>query len=145
MAESTAKTYLGYSTSEEGPFTKACDIIDYPDLTSPAERIETTTLSDTARTYIKGISGQAEQTFTANYEEADYEEIETFGDAEKYWAVVFANSDTESMTGTGFVFRAQSHISVAGAGVGDVKRMVVTLYPLSKPAMKKDVSVVLSS
>jgi hypothetical protein len=144
MAESTAKTYLGYGSSETS-FTKACDIIDYPDLTSPAERIEVTTLSDIARTYIKGISGQAEQTFTANYEEADYEEIEKFGDTEQYWAVVFASdtSSDDSASGTGFVFKAQSEISVAGAGVGDVKKMIITLYPLTKPKMKKDVSITL--
>lgn len=137
MAESTAGTYLGYSSSETGTYTKACDIIDYPDLTSPAERIETTTLSDTARTYIKGISGQAEQTFTANYDKDKYEEIEALSDETNYWCVYFADGTNSSA----FVFQAQSHISVAGGGVNDVRKMTITLYPLSKPTLTSGVTV----
>lgn len=134
MAESTAGTYLCVKdTGPTGSFVKACDIIDYPDLTSPAERIETTTLSDTVRTYIKGISGQAEQTYTANYDKGMYTKIEGYGDAEKEWCVYFDDGDNSSA----FVFTAQSHISVAGGGVGDVRKMNITLYPTTKPKLEE--------
>lgn len=130
MADSTSSTYLGYTTkatSTTGPleFTIACDIIDYPDLTSPAERIEVTTLSDKARKYIKGIADQAEQTYTANYDREQYNIISDFGDDEKCWAILFLNEEGDSSV---FWFNGQSHISVAGGGVGDVRKMNITLY-----------------
>lgn len=135
MAESTATTYLGWAelppTGNEVPerFVKVCDIIDYPDLTSPAERIEVTTLSDKTRRYIKGIADQAEQTYTANFDRTQYDTIKGFGDAEKYWCILFSESKSV------FYFKGQSHISAAGGGVGDVRKMNITLYSNTEPTL----------
>lgn len=133
MAESTATTYLGYAdVSGSGlptTFTKACDIIDYPDLSSPAERIEVTTLSNETRVYIKGLPDQADQVFTANFDRVQYQALKDLGDDEHYWAVLFGDS------GALFYFKGQSSIAVAGAGVGDVRTMSLTLYPNTEPTL----------
>lgn len=133
MAESTATTYLGYAkvtgTTVPTSFEKVCDIIDYPDLTSPAERIEVTTLSDKTRRYIKGIADQAEQTYTANYDKTQYKTIKDFGDEENWWCILFSES------GSVFYFKGQSHISAAGGGVGDVRKMNITLYSNTEPTL----------
>lgn len=142
MAESTATTYLGYtevpepgapfpSIDELSPtiFTKACDIIDYPDLSSPAERIETTTLSNEQRVYIKGLPDQADQVFTANFDAEQYLMLKNIGDKQKYWAILFGDS------GALFYFKGQSSVAVAGAGVGEVRTMTITLYPNEEPVL----------
>lgn len=129
MSESTSTTYLGYaeipSSGSAVPtsFTKVCDITDYPDLSSPAERIETTTLSDKKRTYIKGLEDTTEQTYGANYDKAQYKAVKAFGDDQKYWGILFEDSASF------FYFKGQSHISVAGAGLNEVRKMNITLYP----------------
>lgn len=132
MAESTATTYLGYASATGGvptEFVKACDIIDYPDLSSPAERIEVTTLSNETRVYIKGLPDQADQVFTANFDRDQYKALKELGDLEHYWAVLFGDS------GALFYFKGQSSIAVAGAGVGDVRTMSLTLYPNTEPTL----------
>ena len=134
MAESTATTYLVYADVPTGDtlpesFSKLCDIIDYPDLSSPAERIETTTLSNRSRTYIKGLADQAEQNFTANFDRDEYNTIKAFGDDQKIFAILF--SESKSL----IYFKGQSHVSIAGGGVGDVRSMSITLYPNEEPVM----------
>lgn len=133
MAESTATTYLGYATpvttGMPASFKKACDIIDYPDLASPADRIEVTTLSNEARVYIKGLPDQADQVFTANFDRAQYNALKNLGDVVHHWAILF--SDSKSL----FHFVGQSSIAVAGAGVGDVRTMSITLYPNTEPEL----------
>lgn len=134
MAESTATTYLAYAPVTTGntlpaSFTKACDIIDYPDLSSPAERLEVTTLTNEQRVYIKGLPDQAEQTFTANFDREQYEVLKAFGDEVKHWAILFGDSKAL------FHFKGQSSVAVAGAGVGEVRTMTITLYPNTEPEL----------
>jgi hypothetical protein len=135
MAESTIGTYLGYDSSSNASsattvptsFALACDITDYPDLDSPAERIETTTLSDKGRTYTKGLKDTAELTFTANFDKAKYTALEEIADTVRYWAVLFEESKSL------FYFKGKASVAVLGAGVGDVRTMSVTIYPEQAP------------
>lgn len=135
MAESTIGTYLGYddsstassATTVPNSFALACDIIDYPDLDSPAERIETTTLSDKGRTYTKGLKDTAELTFTANFDRDKYDALELIADTVRYWAVLFEESKSL------FYFKGKCSVAVLGAGVGDVRTMSVTIYPEQAP------------
>lgn len=138
MAESTIGTYLGYEKLEGGAtsattvpnsFVLACDITDYPDLDSPAERIETTTLSDKGRTYTKGLKDTAELTFTANFDRAKYDDLEEIADTVRYWAVLFEESKAL------FYFKGKASVAVLGAGVGDVRTMSVTIYPEQAPIL----------
>ena len=135
MAESTIGTYLGYDSSTNASsattvpttFALACDITDYPDLDSPAERIETTTLSDKGRTYTKGLKDTAELTFTANFKREQYEGLERIADTVRYWAVLFEESKSL------FYFKGKASVAILGAGVGDVRTMSVTIYPEQAP------------
>lgn len=135
MAESTIGTYLGYDSSPSASsattapteFALACDITDYPDLDSPAERIETTTLSDKGRTYTKGLKDTAELTFTANFDKDKYTSLERIADTVRYWAVLFEESKSL------FYFKGKASVAILGAGVGDVRTMSVTIYPEQAP------------
>lgn len=138
MAESTIGTYLGYeqlgenqasATTLPDSFLLACDITDYPDLDSPAERIETTTLSDKGRTYTKGLKDTAELTFTANFDKDKYTELEGISDTVRYWAVLFEESKSL------FYFKGKASVAILGAGVGDVRTMSVTIYPEQAPEL----------
>lgn len=141
MAESTIGTYLGYehlepnetsATTVPTAFLLACDITDYPDLDSPAERIETTTLSDKGRTYTKGLKDTAELTFTANFDRDKYSTLEGLADKVRYWAVLFEESKSL------FYFKGKASVAILGAGVGDVRTMSVTVYPEQAPNLSTD-------
>ena len=138
MAESTIGTYLGYAdvpasgTAIPTSYTVACDITDYPDQDSPAERIETTTLSDKGRTYTKGLKDTAEQVYTANYDRAKYQALEAIADQVKYWAVLFEESKSL------FYTKGKASVAILGGGVGDVRQMSITIYPEQAPILASD-------
>ena len=130
MAETTIGTYLGYRTSGQtgSTYTKACDIIDYPDLVDPAERIETTTLSDPARTYKKGLGNTSEKVFTANYDKGNYKTLQSL-DGEYEWCVLFEES------GSVITFSGESQVSIAGGGVGEARKMNLAIFPSTVPTL----------
>lgn len=110
--------------------TKLCDIKDFPDLGGAPDMIETTTLSDAAKTYIAGIQDQQALEFTANYSAVDY-------------AAVNAKSTTTAFTlefGVGgasgiFAWSGTASAYVVGAGANnavDMKIVIVPSTPITK-------------
>lgn len=140
MAISTYGTYLMYK--ESGAYVKLLDIKDFPDLGGVPEMIETTTLSDSAQTFITGIQSGEAKSFTANYTSAAYNTVkglETAGD-ELDFAVYFGHTISGSTaTPTGddgkFEFKGTISVYVTGGGVNDPIEMVVTIAP-STPIVK---------
>lgn len=104
--------------------TKLCDIKDFPDLGGAPEMLETTTLSDAAKTYIAGIQDQQALEFTANYDAIAY-------------AAVNALTTTTAFTlefGTGgasgiFAFSGTASAYIVGAGVNEVVDMKIVIVP----------------
>ena len=134
MSETTIGTYIGYrqksSGSSPSTYTLACDIIDYPDLVDPAERIEVTTLSDTARTYKKGLGNTSEKVFTANYDKAKYKTLQDL-EGEYEWCVLFKES------GSAIIFSGESQVSIAGGGVGEARKMNLAIFPSTVPTLSE--------
>lgn len=133
VAISSYKAFLMQGTGT-GTLTwaKLVDIKEFPDLGAAPEPIETTTLSDFARTYIPGIENTEQKTFTCNYTPEDYAtlaalkgEIQNvsiwFGGTETA-GVVTPTGDKGKFTGKGYI-----DVFVAGAGVNEVVNMTVTL------------------
>jgi hypothetical protein len=104
--------------------TKLCDIKDFPDLGGAPEMLETTTLSDEAKTYIAGIQDQQALEFTANYTATAY-------------AAVNALTTTTAFTlefGTGgasgiFSWSGTASAYIVGAGVNEVVDMKIVIVP----------------
>ena len=104
--------------------TKLCDIKDFPDLGGAPEMLETTTLSDSAKTYIAGIQDQQALEFTANYTATAY-------------AAVNALTTTTAFTlefGTGgasgiFSWSGTASAYIVGAGVNEVVDMKIVIVP----------------
>lgn len=113
-------------------WAKLVDIKDFPDLGGAPEQIETTTLSDFARTYIPGIENTEQKTLTCNYTAADYATLDALkGDVQDV-AIWFGGTESGGVvTPTGsdgkFVGKAYVNVFVAGAGVNEVVNMTVTL------------------
>ncbi len=135
MAISSYKAFLMKGTGT-GTITwaKLVDIKDFPDLIQPPESLETTTLSDSMRTFIPGIQTTDQMEFTCNYTAADFATLNALDGVEQNLAVWFGATVTEGVaTPTGsdgkFTFKGYVNVGVAGAGVNEVVDMTVTITP----------------
>lgn len=133
MAISSYKAFLMKGTGT-GTMTweKLVDIKDFPDLGAAPEPIETTTLSDPARTYIPGIENTEQKTFTCNYTATDYATLVALKGTEQNVAIWFGGTEAAGVAtpdGNAGKFEGKGYIDVfvAGAGVNEVVNMTVTL------------------
>ena len=110
--------------------TKLCDIKDFPDLGGAPEMLETTTLSDAAKTYIAGIQDQQALEFTANYAAAAYAAVNALTTTTAF-TLEFG---TDGASGT-FTWSGTASAYIVGAGVNEVVDMKIVIVP-STPITK---------
>lgn len=132
MAISTYKSFL--MKGNGGSWSKLVDIKEFPDLGGVPEMLDTTTMSDSARTYILGIQETEQMTFTANYDLAEYMAIKNM----EYQILDFAvwlgatvENEVATPTGTDGKFEFKGYITVTknGGGVNEVQNMTITIAP----------------
>lgn len=131
MATSTYKSFLMHKTSSGSTYEKLVDITEFPDLGGKPEMLETTTLSDPAKTYIAGIQDTASMDFKANYDKTDYTALKALeGKTEKY-AVWFgaATAGTPDGSEGKFEFDGQLSVYVDNGGVNAVRTMTISIAP----------------
>lgn len=126
MAISTCPITLKYdSSSTETPsWTDVCNIKDFPDLGGAPEMLETTTLANSAKTYIAGIQDQQALEFTANYDEDDMDAIALLTGTKKF-QLWFGASGASGK----FAFSGTISSYVVGAGVNEVVDMKIVIVP----------------
>ncbi len=126
MAISTYPVSLKYdSSANETPnWTDVCDIKDFPDLGGSPDLLETTTMSDSAKTYIAGIKDQQAIEFTANYDEDVMAAIALLTGTKKFqlWFGAAGASGKFAWSGTISTY-------VVGAGVNEVVDMKIIIVP----------------
>lgn len=144
MAISTYKAFL--MVKDGGSYKKLIDIKEFPDLGGAPERLQTTTLSDKAHTYIAGIQDTEDLTFTANYTLADFQAVNKYYDgAEHDWAVWLGGTEsgatlTPDGTDGKFEFKGMLSCYVNGGGVNEVVDMTITLTPSTVITLASDTS-----
>src|SRR5574344_168913 len=94
--------------------TKLCDIKDFPDLGGAPEMLETTTLSDEARTYIAGIDDQQALEFTANYTAVAYSAVNALTPTTAF-TLEFGTGGASGIFG----WRGTASAYIVGAGVNE--------------------------
>lgn len=135
MAISTYKIFLMHgSVDTVTTYSKLVDIKDFPDLGGAPETLDTTTLSDKMRTSINGIQELDSLTFTANYDEDDFDAVKALDDgAEHQFAVWMGGTEGSNgeVTPTGsegkFEFSGYLSVFVNGGGVNEVVNMTITI------------------
>ena len=132
MAISTYKVFLMKKT--EGTYGKLIDIKDFPDLGGAPEMLETTTLSDSAQTYILGIQSQDALEFTANYTKTDYDTLKALEGTDLDLAVWFGGTVANGVaTPTGsdgkYEFKGELTVFISGGGVNEVVDMTISIAP----------------
>ena len=113
-------------------WSRLVEIKDFPDLSSAPEALEKTTTADPPRTFIEGITGNDQKTFSCNYNATDYATLTALKGVEKDVAIWFGASETNGVyTPDGHLgkFKGKGLISVFvnGAGINEVVNMTVSL------------------
>lgn len=134
-ATNTYKTFLMHGSQSTTPvWSKLIDIKSYPDLGTDPELLETTTLSDSMKTFILGIQGNEGLNFTANYSKSDYTALKALeGKTEHYavWLGATVSGGVATPTGTEgkFTFDGQLAVHLTGKGTNEVREMSITIAP----------------
>lgn len=108
------------------------EIKDFPDLIGTVEALEKTTTSDAQRTYIEGIVGNDQKSFTCNYNPTDYAKIQALEGQELNLAVWFGyakSGSTYTPDGSMGKFEGKGYVraGIPGKGINEVVDMTVTL------------------
>ena len=136
MAISTYQAYLMKgSGSGTITYTKLVDVKTFGDLGGEPENLETTTLSNASRTFIKGIQDQESIQFTANYTASDFATLSALT-AETPFAVWFGASSANPPVPDGhngkFSFKGELSVYVNGGGVNEVVDMTISILPTTE-------------
>lgn len=112
-------------------WTQLIEIKDFPDLIGTVEALEKTTTSDAQRTYIEGIIGNDQKSFTCNYNPTDYAKIQALEGQELNLAVWFGYSKagtTYTPDGSMGKFEGKGFVraGIPGKGINEVVDMTVT-------------------
>ena len=126
MAINTIGIVLKWGTAP-GNVAKVVDIKDYPDLGGTPDMLETTTLSDTASTFILGLLSQGGLEFTCNYTKADYNAVKDDANTALYYSLEIGTAGADGI----FTWQGQHDVIVVGKGVNEVAEMKITLAPSS--------------
>ena len=130
MAMTAYGTVLKYG--ETSPDTQIV-IKDTPVILAKRSSVETTTLSDDARTYIPGIRETSESfDFTANYDSEIFATLNGLDKAQKC-ALVFSD-------GSGYTWDGNISASVNEAAIDAVLEMTISITPTTEPKWAKTVT-----
>ena len=136
MAISTYKTFLmlGTDTGSGITYENLVFVKSFPNLGGVPETLDTTTLADSARTFILGIQETESMTFDANYDLADFHKIKALEYTIQHFAVwLGADVVNEVATPTGvdgkFTFDGYITVTKTGGGVNEVQNMTITIAP----------------
>lgn len=134
MAISTYKVFLMKKGTTGDTYEKLIDIKEFPDLGGAPEMLETTTCSDPAQTYIKGIQSQDALEFTANYTKEDYDKLSKLSGIETDYSVWFGGTETAGKaipTGSDgkYDFKGDLSVYITGGGTNEVVSMTVSIAP----------------
>lgn len=135
----TSLTFLMYKASGS-TYEKLVDIKDYPDFLAAPEMLESTTLSDIAKTYEPGLIDTPSDgfPFTVPYSSADYDKIVALKDQELDLAIWFGGTVAGGVTTpTGsdgkFQFKGKVSAALIGKGTSELREMSVIVAPSTYP------------
>lgn len=136
MATGILSKGITLSYKDNQSFKVIPDLQEIPDLGGDTDTVETTTLADGAKRYIKGIKDYGDLEFKFLYDNSaatsNYRILRGLEDADKVveWKVAFPD-------GTEFSFSGTVTTKINGAGVGDAMTFSGTITLSSDIAVKQ--------
>lgn len=125
---STVGTTLSWGESAS-TVAKKVDIKSFSDMGGTPNPKETSTMTDEAQTFIKGIITNGQQTFLINYLSATYASVVADEGKQLYYELAIGEGGSE---GT-FTWTGEHSIRLLGKNVDDVHEAEITVFPSSLP------------
>lgn len=128
----TFKSFLMYKASASASdYTKLIDIKEFPDMGGDPDMLETTTMSDSAKTYILGLQDMDTLKFTANYTKAAFTTLNGLSGTYDF-AVWFGGTESQGVvTPNGedgkFAWQGQLTAYVTGKGTNEVREITISI------------------
>lgn len=126
MAISTSGVYLKYKGTGDA-YETLVDIKAFPDMGAAPQTVETTTLSDTAQTFVMGVKTTVPMEFTANYDPDDYDKLIALS-GEQEFALFFGENGENGI----FAWTGELTVWIVGAGTNAAVDMKISIIPTSE-------------
>lgn len=131
MALNTSLSFLMMKSGSPSTYSKLIDVTTTPDLLSPPELLDATTLSDTQRVNIFGIKQTDALEFEANYPDtaAEFATLQGYEGAEKDLAVWLGTDSSGNPDGHlgKFEFKGYLAFTLSSQDVNAVRKMKITV------------------
>lgn len=117
--------------AQSSSLTEVPDLQDFPDLMGAPDKIETTTMKNTSRTYIPGLKDPGDMAFNFLYSgmgaSSNYAILKTAQDsgATQYFQLEFPDK-------SGFAWQGKVTLSVPGKGIGEALQFTANITPTSE-------------
>lgn len=117
--------------AQSSSLTEVPDLQDFPDLMGAPDKIETTTMKNTSRTYIPGLKDPGDMAFNFLYSgmgaSSNYAILKTAQDsgATQYFRLEFPDK-------SGFAWQGKVTLSMPGKGVGEGLQFTANITPTSE-------------
>ena len=146
MADTTIRVFLGIASASDlagatvvsgdyrkyqvdtlpTAYVKVADITDFPEMISDSEDIESTTMSDTQRTYEQGLQGTPTDSFSAQFSREKYEALQDLIDRNgrnaKYRFCLLI-SDSKSV----FDWVGSINVGLGGGAINEIVSMPINI------------------
>ena len=129
MAISTYLATLKWGATADA-VAKVIDIKEFPDLIGEPNLLETTTLSNSAQTYIPGIKAMDSMAFLFNYTKEDFAKVKTDEGKPLFYELSFSD-------GSKFTWQGSHTATLPGKGVDEVVEAGVTIAPSTEIAFSE--------
>lgn len=117
-------------------YKKFVDITDFPALIGEAERIDTTSMSETQRTYEQGLTDSPSEAFTAKYSKSAFKEIQRLNDTNGLDALYGFCLFMENAEDSVFTWVGSLTPGLNGAGVAEAVTMPINIAFATKPKLE---------
>lgn len=126
MVKAVSTYGIELHTSEDGvEYTKLVDIKTYPDIGGEPEMLESTTLSDSQETFIRGIDSGEAMEFQYNYTKANYAAVKALAGKAIHYKVIMGRGEEAQ----DFTFQGEHTTRIEGGGVNEVINAMITVAP----------------
>lgn len=117
---------LAYKTKEALDYTVLDNLQEIPEISTEAESLETTVLSDVAHTYCNGIKNYGDSLgFKFLYDKATFTTLNGLGDDVVDWKVTLPDGEACTFSGT-------ASVKLDGVGVNAVLTYTLSVKPASE-------------
>ena len=119
---------------EAASLTKVIDIKSFGDLGGTPNMLETTTMTDSAQTFISGILQNGEIPFTCNFNQTTYAAVKADAGKQLNYELALGDGGDAGV----FEWTGEHRIRFLGKDVDNVLEAEVTVAPSSLPKLKSE-------